>query len=153
MTPIETLQSEIEGFRKLGAGWDGESAEKPNEASIKAAILYVDLRSDLAGLCEAALHVDGSVMLEADDDSWTVRFASSGSMVVAGKPPPLSRRGLHGEGGSGVNAAANAPRARGEAPPTPKDSRSGVSLSTLLPKISDKMCQPARNALHGGLHI
>lgn len=58
-------------YLNLGSGWDGERASEPNPESVFQAMIFLLLLRDEADLeLEPSLHVDGSVILEANDGSF-----------------------------------------------------------------------------------
>lgn len=78
---------ELAGFRNFLAGWDGEDAAEPNQASITQAVLFVHACVPLAGLADrlmATLHADGSAILEVNDEiDASLNFGLPGKIVYS----------------------------------------------------------------------
>jgi len=71
-------------FRDLREGWDGESAAAPAAKAVRDALRFLRVAGPLAGRLEPTLHVDGSVILEANNGlSGALRFVGDGRLVFA----------------------------------------------------------------------
>ncbi len=85
--PTETalaLEAEIQAYRELRDGWDGERAAAPLAASVNEAALFARRSSGLRETIEPSLHVDGSVILEwGDGIAGSLRFRGDRTIVYA----------------------------------------------------------------------
>jgi hypothetical protein len=90
----DRLISEIEDFRDLCEGWDGEDAAKPNAKAIEQATRFVGAAGELANRLEPSLHVDGSVILEIGNGiEGSIRFMGDDRIIYSaiGIAPSVSR--------------------------------------------------------------
>ena len=82
--PEDFLVSEIIEFRKLDAGWDGETAERPPSTALRDAIQFARAARSLAGRFDASLHVDGSVVFGIEDGAeGSLRFKGDGQVIYS----------------------------------------------------------------------
>jgi len=79
----QAIISEINGYRDLLGGWDGENASPPLPAAMDEAIKFVRLAGSNAALFEVSLDIDGSVSLEFVDRSGSLGFEGLGEIVYA----------------------------------------------------------------------
>jgi len=80
----DRLISEIEDFRDLCEGWDGEDAAKPNAKAIEQATRFVRAAGELANRLEPGLHVDGSVILEIGNGiEASIRFIGDDRIIYS----------------------------------------------------------------------
>lgn len=80
----DPLILEIEEFRNLHEGWDGENAAKPNAKAIDQAIRFVRAVGKLAHRLEPGLHVDGSVILEIGNGiEASIRFIGDNRIIYS----------------------------------------------------------------------
>lgn len=79
----QAIIAEINGYRDLLAGWDGENAQPPSRAAMEEAIRFVRIAGGRAALFEASLDIDGSINLEFVDRSGSLGFEGMGEIVYA----------------------------------------------------------------------
>jgi hypothetical protein len=90
----DPLILEIDEFRILDEGWDGEVAAKPNATAIDQAIRFVRAAGNLSRRLEPGLHVDGSVILEIGNGiEGSIRFMGDDRIIYSaiGIAPSVSR--------------------------------------------------------------
>lgn len=80
--PEDQQLAELQEFRGLNAGWDGEGADKPNQRAIRDAMRFVLLAGTLGAHLEPSLHVDGSVLLELAEGG-ALQFAGDSRITYA----------------------------------------------------------------------
>lgn len=77
------LIDELDSYRSLKAGWDGEQGAPPNLNSVGDASVFLQFfKFSYEGFCnfDVSLHVDGTVILENDDEpSRSFRFLGDGT--------------------------------------------------------------------------
>ncbi len=82
--PEDVVVAQLSCFRTLMAGWDGEEAAKPFDHAVTDAMRFVRSVGATGVALEPTLHVDGSVILEAGEDSeLSLRFMGDGAVIYA----------------------------------------------------------------------
>jgi hypothetical protein len=79
----DPIIAEVQAYRDLCEGWDGENAAAPNEASIKDACDFAQRLGMSADLIAATLDVDGSVIFEIDENRGSIMFLGDRNIVYA----------------------------------------------------------------------
>jgi hypothetical protein len=79
----DPIVTEVNSYRDLREGWDGEYAAAPNEASIKDACDFAKRLGMSADLIAATLDVDGSVVFEIDEDRGSIMFLGNREIAYA----------------------------------------------------------------------
>jgi hypothetical protein len=77
------LIEQLNEFRSLDQGWDGERAVRPRAEAIRDASRFVRVAGESAGILEPTLHTDGSVILDIGDDAGSIRFKGDDQVIYA----------------------------------------------------------------------
>lgn len=73
---------ELQSFKGLGDGWDGESAAAPNAVALREAHNFLLVAGSIGSSLEPTLHSDGSVLLEVPEGG-SLRFSGNGHIDFA----------------------------------------------------------------------
>lgn len=79
----DDLIAQLNEFRSLNHGWDGERAVRPGAEAIRDAVRFVRVAGELAAILEPTLHADGSVILDIGDDAGSIRFKGDDQVIYA----------------------------------------------------------------------
>lgn len=77
----DPVVAQIQAFRSLKTGWDGEGAAEPSAAAIREAVKFIRLVGAPAAEIEPYLHVDGSVLVELPNDAGSLGFRGDRNII------------------------------------------------------------------------
>jgi hypothetical protein len=80
---VAYIVEELEDFRDLTPGWDGEEGAAPSPGAIEDAVSFVRAAGDLANRLEPTIHADGSIILETRNGRGSLRFKGDRQIIYA----------------------------------------------------------------------